>query len=322
MSEEKREYLADQLAEAGYVAEAVQMLGAGYGPAATIESPRTVRELTENGLVETKAWGWVKISAKFKSHIRILRGAKLAIWQCIALSIDEQGKCNLTIKELSAATGYSHTEVIDSIKELQELGYLGVDKTGKKNIYTPEFAARGVGNDPSESVKKLDSTPAYQYESSPSEEKSHPSINRVKRVNGTYVPNGIEGKIFAGLPVEETDLQGSSFDLQKAIDVSNLIGTGQAGADGLALAFQKSRKINFPMDEKKIKSQRKAAREMLEMHVKPQHVQEAVKQLLEKNMTVTDLYSVSKTAISLANPANTQPAPEVTYDQDGAPESW
>ena len=60
MSEEKREYLADQLAEAGYVAEAVQMLGAGYGPAATIESPRTVRELTENGLVETKAWGWVK----------------------------------------------------------------------------------------------------------------------------------------------------------------------------------------------------------------------------------------------------------------------
>lgn len=177
MSEEKPEYLT----------EAEEMLGKGYQPAAIIESPRIVRELTDNGLRDRMAWGWVKISAKFISHIRLLRGAKLAIWQCLSLSIDETGKCSLTIKEISTMTGYSHTEVIDSIRELQEMGYLGVDKSGKKNIYIPEFAARGNGNDPTETVKKLDSTglessPVYQNESSPAEEKSISSYKELKEL--------------------------------------------------------------------------------------------------------------------------------------------
>ena len=216
MSEEQAVYDADKLAEAGYVAEAVEMLGAGYQPAATIESPRVVRELTNDGLREYKAWGWVKVSAKFIAHIRVLRGAKLAIWQCISLSIDETGKCSLSIKELSAMTGYSHTEVIDSVKELREMGYLGVDKTGKKNIYTPEFAARGNGNDPTESVKKLDSTvvessPAYQYESSPSEENSVPSSKELKElING-------EEKMHTPLGAEQI-----SYAIKKALNDANI----------------------------------------------------------------------------------------------------
>lgn len=151
--------------------------------AAEIHPPKTIQVIQDKGLVEYRVWGWVKISAKFISHIKRLRGAKLSIWQVLACSIDEYGKCSLTIKELCELTGYSHTEVIDSLKELDEMGYLSIDRSGKKNLYTPEFAARGVDNSPSETlVKKLDSTPVDSVESSPSLEKSTPSIKELKEL--------------------------------------------------------------------------------------------------------------------------------------------
>jgi len=42
------------------------------------------------------------------------------------------------------------------------------------------------------------------------------------------------------------------------------------------------------------------------MKVTPFHVVEATKKLLEAKMTVTDLFSIKKTAIDLANPAPEQ----------------
>lgn len=152
--------------------------------AAEIHPPKTIQVVQDKGLVEYRVWGWVKISAKFISHIKRLRGAKLSIWQVLACSIDENGKCSLTIKELCELTGYSHTEVIDSLRELDEMGYLSIDRSGKKNLYTPEFAARGTNKSPSETlVKKLDSTPLDSVESSPSLEKSVPSIKELKELN-------------------------------------------------------------------------------------------------------------------------------------------
>lgn len=155
----------------------------GDQPAAVIDPPRTIRALSEKGLVNYQAWGWVKMSAKFIAHIRKLKGAKLGVWQVIALSIDETGKCRKTIKEICELTDYSHTEVINSIRELQELGYLTVQKDPKGNIYDPEFVARGELSPSDDVVKKLDSTPVYQVESTPAIEKSPSSIKSIKRVN-------------------------------------------------------------------------------------------------------------------------------------------
>lgn len=165
-------------------------------PAAIIESPRTVLALSE-GLVDYKVWGWVKISAKFIAHIKRLKGAKLAVWQTMALSINEYGECELSAKELAEMTGYSRSEIIESQKELDEMGYLTVTKSnGKKNIYKPEFAARGENAPTSEPVQKNDqsrktTSPVTPLEtandqSSPSEGNSDPSFNRVKRVNTAY----------------------------------------------------------------------------------------------------------------------------------------
>jgi hypothetical protein len=167
--------------QAGYVTEAIEMLGKGYDKAAIIERPRKTHAIGDTGLEEYQLYGWVKMSAKFCAHIKRLRGAKLAIWLCLALNIDENGECKLSQKELSDITGYSHTEVIDSVKELDEMGFLSVDRSGKKNLYTPVFVARGKGNTPS--VKKLDSTPADSNESSPSYKNSIPtSIKKELRI--------------------------------------------------------------------------------------------------------------------------------------------
>ncbi len=69
-------------------------MGAGYNeqPAVIIDPPRTVKALRDKGLIEYQVWGWVKKSAKFVAHIKILKGAKLAIWDTISLTIDESGK--------------------------------------------------------------------------------------------------------------------------------------------------------------------------------------------------------------------------------------
>ena len=186
MSEKQALYetFAEKLAEEGYITESVEMLQMGNDqPAAVIDPPRTLKALRDSGLIEYRAWGWVKMSAKFIAHLKNLKGAKLAIWQCIALSIDEDGTCKTTIKQIGELTGYSHTEVIDSLKELEEMGYLAIDREGRGNIYQPVFVARG-GNNPQESlVKKLDSTPADQLESSPARENSVSTFKRVKRVN-------------------------------------------------------------------------------------------------------------------------------------------
>jgi hypothetical protein len=74
----------------------------------------------------------------------------------------------------------------------------------------------------------------------------------------------------------------------------------------IAYQFMNTRQITIPHG--KIKGQRKAIKEMLEMNVYGHHVREATQQLLDAGMTVTDLYSISKTAIALANP------PEVKYN--------
>lgn len=181
---------------------------ANYGdqPAAVIDPPRTVRALSEKGLVNYQAWGWVKMSAKFIAHIRKLKGAKLGVWQVIALSIDETGKCRKTIKEICELTDYSHTEVINSIRELQELGYLTVQKDPKGNIYDPEFVARGELSPSDEVVKKVESTLVYSVESTPAIEKSPSSIKSIKRVNTPkQAVKGVEWAMLEGRKVEKED---------------------------------------------------------------------------------------------------------------------
>ena len=190
-----------------YITDALEMIGAGHQPAAIIDPPRVVRSLQDGGLKDYQVWGWVKTSAKFRAHIKILRGAKHDIWHYLALGVDENGKCKETIKQICEGTGYSHTEVINTLRELNEMGYLSVQKDSKGNIYTPEFVARGEKKPSESAVNKVESTPVYQVESTPQIEESPAIPLRVKRVN-TKKPQikGIEAAMFGGREVTEEDI--------------------------------------------------------------------------------------------------------------------
>lgn len=132
--------------QADYVTDALEMMGQGYDqPAAIIDPPRTVTALRDKGLIEYKVWGWVKMSAKFIAHIGRLKGAKLAVWSVIALTISENGKCDLSVSEIAKLAGYSTSETRTTISELGEIGYMSIEsKSGKRNIYSPEFVARAA----------------------------------------------------------------------------------------------------------------------------------------------------------------------------------
>lgn len=209
MSEEKQEYKTE-------VEEALTMLGVGYeneAPAVIIEKPRKDLALRDGGLAEYKVWGWVKKSAKFIFHVRRLRGAKLSIWEVVSLSINEDGECALSLGDLVKLTGYSRSEVSESVKELEEMGYLSVQKeAGKKSIFKPSFAARGENYPSDEPIQKSDglTSPVSKdnYPSSFSNINSSPSFNRVKRVNTNQKQNlqGIEAAMFQDRKVEESDL--------------------------------------------------------------------------------------------------------------------
>ena len=176
-------------------------------PDAIIEPPRTVKALLDGGIVDYQVWGWVKTSAKFRKHIKILRGAKHDIWHYLALGVDETGKCKETIKEICEGTGYSHTEVINTLRELDEMGYLSVQKDNRGNTYLPEFVARGAKNPTELAVKKVESTPVYQVESTPPIEELQPIPLRVKRVNTPKTQiKGIEAAMYQDRPVTSDDL--------------------------------------------------------------------------------------------------------------------
>ena len=143
-----------------YVTEALELLSGE--PAAIIEQPRS-RLILRETLGEEWTVAWVKLSTAFKPHIKNLRGAQLAVWLYISLSINEKGVAFPGVRTIAEDTGYSHQGVLDAIKELEEKGYLKVRRGEKRyNLYEPEFAAIGKTNEPSESVNSVDSSPTSQ----------------------------------------------------------------------------------------------------------------------------------------------------------------
>lgn len=87
----------------------------------------------------------------------------------------------------------------------------------------------------------------------------------------------------------------------KREDFANLVAMGTPNpsmARQIALAFQEARNMTLP--ESKVKAQRKAIKEMLDMGVNFRHVSEATRKLIERGMTVADMFSVVKTAVDLA----------------------
>lgn len=201
----------------------------------------------------------------------------------------------MAVGKLAKAAGLSRQGALDGAKAAENRGTFRRSNPDEQGEAEWELVVS-----PLHSVD----TPLQPVEGTPlmSESKLGVKENLKKELNGDKSPEDefpIEWQLGHGKKIVLRSEEDEFRALAK--DTSNLIDMGAAGTGPLALAFMLERKILIP--HAKVKGNRKAAREMMEMKVKPDHVRDAVRQLVSNNMTVVDLFGVSKTAIALANPA-------------------
>jgi hypothetical protein len=234
----------------------------------------------------------------------------------LGMYADEDGWCFPSLSTLGDDLSKSKQAVGRDTIALRKLGYLEVKA---------RFDASGARRSSMYRLK-FDLPPRQRYVDAPStSEVDAPSTSEVDvndpindpindgagaplKTDELPIEWQIAGKVEKVVMPDETHA--------KRMDFANLVAIGTRNpsvAYAIAMAFQVARNIILP--ESKVKGQRKAVKEMLEMGVQGIHVRDATRQLMEKNMTVTDLFSVSKTAIDLANKPAEPPKTETKRAQ-------
>ena len=125
-----------------------------------VEFERPAKQIieTEDGYEEAERLGWVKFSAAFrKKMLARLKGAKLAVFLCICLHVNENGESFPGIETIAKETGYHRETVMLEIAELEKIpGLLTVIRSqGRSNRYRPMYVARGVGKEPVEKIRPV-----------------------------------------------------------------------------------------------------------------------------------------------------------------------
>lgn len=254
------------------------------------------------------------MSAIFRTQFRDLQDAdgnttkaSTAKFVCIALADhanDEGEGAYPSLARISYKTSLSRTAVINAIDALKHNGILTANGQSKFDTinYTVNPRCFSQDRQPAQLVNWIDP---------PSQPGTPPLVNPVDPNHTLTIPEplgdkspidrkdlSVEWQMLDGKPIVLPDERQS-----KRKDAASLIGMGLGvlaeSAAALALAFQTARDITFT--EGQIKGQRKAAKELLAQKVTPEIVAAAVRKLTEAGMTVTDLYSVTKTCIDLAN---------------------
>jgi len=123
------------------------------------EKPSSQIVETESGYEVEKSLGWIKLSADFrKKMLASLKGAKLGVFICICLHLNESGESFPGIDLIAHETGYDRDTVMIAIQEMEAVPNLlkVLRERGKSNKYHPYFVARGAGNNPNQPIGKSD----------------------------------------------------------------------------------------------------------------------------------------------------------------------
>ncbi len=224
-----------------------------------------------------------------------------AMWRFCQMS---DGVCRASLETIAEMIGISAATAMRHAEELVKDGYF-VDMTpdlkNRPHVYADTGAVK--------MKSKLDvhisqrNTGISQRNVGVSESQLSKVLNKDINKQGGKPPIDpstlpIDWQMLGDKPVVLPDEK-----LAKQKDAASLVGMGMGvlaePAAALALAFQTARGVVFT--ESQIKGQRKAAKALIEQKITPALVTAAVKKLLAAGMTVTDLYSITKTAIDLAN---------------------
>lgn len=119
---------------------ALAMLGSGYEqPSVVIDPPRKSVVRRKGKMVEEDEPAWVKFSTGFKKELAELGEYSLKVFLYIGLSIGfESGSSHPGIRKIAKETGMAQNTVIKAVKELEEKGFLEVERREKSsNVYMP-----------------------------------------------------------------------------------------------------------------------------------------------------------------------------------------
>jgi DNA-binding transcriptional regulator YhcF (GntR family) len=127
--------------QAGYVTDALEMMGAGYA-SIEIEQAKTIISRRAGKMVSEDRPAFVKVSTAFKQELSVISGDALKVWLFIALSINRNtGKANPGLRTIATSVKLAINTVQKALKELEGMDLLTVDRESKRyNIYeTPEY---------------------------------------------------------------------------------------------------------------------------------------------------------------------------------------
>lgn len=137
MSEEQAKYEIKK-----DIDDTIEMLGKGYDAGIEIYPESRVITGTSEGLREYRTGTWIKLSTSFREIMKNLKGSRLAVFLCLCLHIDAENNCFPSHETIADETGYSKREVIEAIKELEEIEFLTVRRGEKRyNFYHVNVAA-------------------------------------------------------------------------------------------------------------------------------------------------------------------------------------
>ena len=134
------------------------------------EKPSEAIVETNDGYEVVKSLGWVKFSAAFrKNMLKKLKGAKLGIFICICLHLNENGESFPGIDKIAEETGYHRDTVMVEIAEMEQIpGLMRVTRErGKANHYIPAFVARGAGKEPAGKILRVGQPVGLPVEETP-----------------------------------------------------------------------------------------------------------------------------------------------------------
>lgn len=118
----------------GSITEDVEDTKKMMGWSFEIHPPAKVLVDGEDGLIECETDLFIQLNTGFRTkHLRILKGARLAVFLSIALHIDDESVSFPSAETISEETGYSIREVLRSVKELEKLKIIKVSRQHRKS---------------------------------------------------------------------------------------------------------------------------------------------------------------------------------------------
>jgi len=158
--------------------DALEMIG---HPIVQFDPPSQQIIQTDRGFKTVTTQGWIKFAIRFRNILSEMKGAKMSVYMCICLHVNEHGRAWPNLNTICAETGYERAAVIKAIKSLSDMGILEIAKNrGRVNIYSPYHAAYGG------SIKK--DTPTSSEKRTTVVAKSEPEVELLSRTKEEEKP--------------------------------------------------------------------------------------------------------------------------------------